>query len=105
GVRRGGRGVRAAVLGVSPRRGLGRTGRPGPEARGRSERGGVVPPCCRGAAGLPVLVREEVTSVASKFAWLVGKRGLILAVASVVAAVLGAAHGNPHSCYGFWDQP
>jgi hypothetical protein len=44
--------------------------------------------------------------VASKFAWLVSKRGIILAVASVVAAVLGAAHGgNPHGGQGFWDLP
>jgi len=36
--------------------------------------------------------------MASKFAWIIGKRGLLLALAAVVAAVFG------HSG-GLWDGP
>ena len=44
--------------------------------------------------------------MASKFAWLVGKRNMILAVATVVATVFGKAHCLPHQGdYGFWDTP
>lgn len=39
--------------------------------------------------------------MASKIAWLVGKRGIILVVAAVVAAMFG---GRVHS-YGLWDGP
>ena len=42
--------------------------------------------------------------MASKFAWLIGKRGLLLAIAVVAAALLGAGghHVSPH---GLWDGP
>jgi hypothetical protein len=39
------------------------------------------------------------------FAWLIGKRGLVLSVSAVLAAVFGAACGHPHGGYGFWDWP
>jgi hypothetical protein len=44
--------------------------------------------------------------VASKFAWLVGKRGVILGITAVLSAVLGVCHGPVgHNGLGFWEGP
>jgi hypothetical protein len=45
--------------------------------------------------------------VASKFAWLVGKRGLILGITAMLSAVLGVFGHGPagHSGLGFWEGP
>ena len=44
-----------------------------------------------------------MNSLATKFALLIGRRGILLAIASVIAVLLGAKVG----CYnvGFWDGP
>jgi hypothetical protein len=42
--------------------------------------------------------------VASKFAWLVGKRTVLVAVLAVTSAVLGGLCGH-HGGYGFFDGP
>ena len=42
--------------------------------------------------------------MASKVAWLVGKRGILIAVAAL-AAVVGAKTGIVIKPYGFWDGP
>lgn len=39
--------------------------------------------------------------MASKFASLYGRRGIILAVLTIVAAVAGSVHPS----FGFWDGP
>jgi hypothetical protein len=43
--------------------------------------------------------------VATKFAFLIGKRGTILAIASVIAALLGAETDGFFRIDGFWDGP
>ena len=40
--------------------------------------------------------------MATKFALFIGRRGTILAIASVIAALLGAKGGHN---IGFWDGP
>jgi hypothetical protein len=48
-----------------------------------------------------------VTSVASKFAWLVSKHLVLLSILLVVAAVLGTCKGvKVHGGdFGFWEGP
>ncbi len=43
--------------------------------------------------------------MATKLALLVGRRGSILAIVSIFAALLGAKIGSPFHCAGFWDGP
>jgi hypothetical protein len=45
-----------------------------------------------------------VKLVASKFAWLVGKQAVLVAVLAVLAAFVGGLTGH-HTGYGFWDGP
>jgi hypothetical protein len=42
--------------------------------------------------------------MASKFTWLIGKRGVMLAIAALVTVVLGFSGHAVHS-YGLWDGP
>ena len=49
--------------------------------------------------------REEVNPVATKLALLIGRRGGVLAIVSVFAALLGAKIGHPVHVAGFWDGP
>ncbi len=41
----------------------------------------------------------------TKFALLIGRRGTMLAIASMLAALLGAKAGLPLRVSGFWDGP
>jgi len=43
--------------------------------------------------------------VATKLALLISRRGGILAIVSVFAALLGAKIGSPVHVAGFWDGP
>ena len=43
--------------------------------------------------------------MATKFALLIGRRGAILTIASVAAALLGAKTGTCLHVAGFWDGP
>ncbi len=43
--------------------------------------------------------------MATKFALLIGRRGAILTIASVIAALLGAKAGHSFHLAGFWDGP
>jgi hypothetical protein len=43
--------------------------------------------------------------VATKLALLVGRRGTLLAIISVFAALLGAKTGHVSHVAGFWDGP
>jgi hypothetical protein len=43
--------------------------------------------------------------VATKFALLIGRRGAMLTIASVVTALLGAKTGHTCNVAGFWDGP
>ena len=40
----------------------------------------------------------------SKFAWLIGKRGVLFAIAVLVSVVLGFSGHSVHP-YGLWDGP
>jgi len=42
--------------------------------------------------------------VASKFAWISGKRGFLIAIAIVAAALLGVDHHH-FAPVGLWDGP
>ena len=69
--------LRPALIRPAPSRRLGRAGRPGPAPRGRSPRRHPLPSRSRDSPRLQVLnAREEVNTVATRLALLIGRRRL-----------------------------
>src|SRR5262249_26772366 len=90
-LRRGRGCVRKALVGLTPRCGVDRTGGPGNETGGRAASRTALPARRGNAPGLPVL-RREVLSVAELLAY---RRLVLLLLALVVLASVAAAWGSP----------